>query len=291
MRKESTGMAGRWGRVFAAVLSAMALTGCFEFSEEIWIREDMTGRIRMEFGLSSALVALGGEMDEDPLAELRASYEATKQELETNPNVAAVKIEEYNEEGLHWLTMDVDIKDVRLLEGEVTDTLNRQGMFGSAGNGQTGAPGWSMNFRSTGRRRVEFTQIITVNEDKPATLAPPPVGPDGEPFAQFGDAMGRAMVASMFGDRYVTVTLHAPNITTANGNLNDEHTTVQWKIPLVDLLTDEPIHRQLRAEYELPLQWASLPMAGAVAAIVVLVVAIRWRLRAGTVPPPGPAVG
>lgn len=273
-------------RALFAALCVTLLTGCFEFSEEVWINDDLTGRVKVEFGVSEALIALGREMEQDPLAELRASYEETKQKLEGHPNVESVTVEEYSEGGLHRMALDVRVRDIREIDDEFTSRLTGRSLLGDAAGDSMKPPSWNLRFRPVSRRRVEFIQEIIVNADKATNPGMPRVpNPDEEPFNQFGEAMGRAMLASMFGDRYITVTLHAPHIQNTDGRLNEDQTTVEWKIPLLDLVSDELIHRELRAEITLPVRWVSWPVAGIGLAVLALIAALVWRARAGRVPP------
>lgn len=237
----------------AALASAVVFSGCFEFSQEVWVRDDHTGRIRMDFGITEALTALAAQSGQDPLAEIRAEYEKTRQELEAHPNVSSCKIEEFSADGLRHLVLDVEIADTRAMDTAFTDKLSQGGLLGGPDTQDMAAPGWNMRLATLPNGNMEFAQDITTEGEgiPPQT----PTADPNDPFASMGEAMGRAMLGSMFGDRHISVTLHAPTIVSANGQINEDRTIVTWQIPLVELMEGPGFHRELRAEFETPTDW------------------------------------
>lgn len=278
----------RVGRLLLAVISLSLLPGCFELSQDIWIYEDLTGTVKMEFALSEALMAFGGEMQPDPLADMRAQTEDARAALEAHPNVAGVRTEEYKEGGMHRFAFFVDIRDVRLMDDEFTTLLNQYGMFAATPGDGESTPTWTMRFENPVGRNVRYIQQIAINPDATNQFQPkrPDTGGADEPFAELGEAMGRAMMSSMFGDKYITLRLHAPHIVSADGVINGDATSVTWQIPIADLMSDEPLKRELHAEYQLPFSWAPVAIGGLALAVVLFVTAVVLRGRSGQVPRP-----
>ena len=268
-----------WRLMGVGALGLVLCSGCFEVSQEVWIRDDHTGRVRMEFGVSEAWVMLGAEADADPMAELRQSFAEAKQELDADENVAGCLMEEYSHEGLRYLVLDVELRDAAQLSAAgLPGALGKGAFMGAAPAEGVDVPESSTRFVRLPNGNVEFLQVLDTG-DADADAAP--AAPD-DPMVAMGEAMGRAMLAGMFGNRAITVTLHAPHIVSTNGQVNEERTTVVWRVPLADVLGQETFHQELRAEYEPPIAWSDWILLAAglwVGFMVFVVVATRVRRR------------
>jgi len=240
-------------------------------SQEVWMNDDFSGRVRLDVGVSAALLALAEDGNNEALSEIRAEQEKTRTALEDHPNVSAARVEEFTDAGLHHFVIDADVLDVRAMDQSFSTLFNPQGVVADGSEGIS-APLWNFHVERAAGGAYAFVQVF--DQKRPSSL--PSSGAADDEFAQFGDAMSKAMLASMFGDRYVTVTLHAPRITSTTGSLDEAATTTQWKVALVDLLAGQSFHKELRAEFKSPVNWLLWT------ALLALIAAVMgtWLFRA-----------
>lgn len=244
-------------RLFTA-LAALVLGGCIEITQEVWINGDGSGRMTMDLGLSEQLLSMAGSGGEDPLAKFREQAKKTKAELQKDPNVSSVAITERKEGGDQHFVYDVQVKDVTRLR-DVESRLSSSGPLGE--DGKVRDKGEFKIEKQPNGRLLFLMRLQTPKQD----------GKGGKQ----ADALARGMAAAMFGNRAVTIRLHAPKIADTNGTLDDQKTTVEWRIPLVDLIS-EKAGRELRAEVEMPsgVPWLWIALAGGAIGIGCLLVTV-----------------
>ena len=269
-----------------ALITVLALCcGCFEYSQEIWVNPDYSGRIVADFAISEQLLSMSALGGGDPVGEVRSGYEKNKAELESDPNVKSVTLTEDNAESMHHFVFDVSLKDVTKL-GRVSEALEpNAGALGD--DAPRGRPAFALTRDKGGD--VSFHMSLAGMARRPRE--------DGDPFSGMGEAMG----LSMLSGRYFTVTLHAPKFSSTNGELSEDKRTATWKISLAELMSGKGAPNDLQAQIDMPNPLRLLIIGGAAALVLIAVVLIisgltrkrqpQAQMEYPTSPPPAvPAV-
>lgn len=231
----------RRGTLVVMLAACTVLCGCIELSEEVWVNDDLSGRVRWDFALSSAVVAMAQQNHDDPLAEMRADFEKTRAELAQDPNVTQSRFEDYAEGGYHHFVIDVELKDVRRIGPGFNQPFQSQEALGGASSDE---PTGHMTVEKLDNGNLAFVQVFEQGGTTPAA--------DEEDPERL---LNEAMLASMFAGRNFTVTLHAPNVVDTNGRYSEEQSLVTWQVPLSELMTSDPMRREMRAEFKPPTNW------------------------------------
>ena len=214
-------------RMFLVVMATLSLGGCMEFSEEIWINADGSGRVKVDIGLSQAIAAMamskgGGEGFCSP-------EEVSK---EKHPNVVSQETQVRNEGEMVHCVIDTHVKDFREIAEVQTmpmddgdDKLDSVFVIEDLGDGV-----------------ARFRHRMVPKEKKEEKKK--------EALKGTKEAMD-AMMAKAFEGRYITITLHAPAIhSNQGGEVNPEGTTVSWKMPFYDLVAnDRALDAQAEVKY------------------------------------------
>jgi hypothetical protein len=248
------------------LLLALAGTGCFSMTQEIWIEPEGTARISVDVGFTEHVLSLAKGSGEDPMVKLRADLEKTRADLAGDPGVSGVEVAERSEGGMRFLKMDVRVRTVAALNtvkglaGPHGDTARRSDVRVQE------LPSGNLLF--AGRHEVpqntELDELLRQQEDT-------------------GDAAVRAMMGGFFAEKYFTVRLHAPRIVSANGVVDAERRTVEWKTPMIDVIAPGAVLPEMRAEID-PGRRRWLWIAGGAAAGVLLlggIAAVVVRARRG----------
>ena len=105
---------------YLVLLAALLLTGCFDFSQEVWINEDASGRVQYGIKLHKGLSALSRDLSisKNPCLLFFHNEEYIRQQ----PGVKSVKVTSYEENELKQCLIDIVVEDyLRLnqLQGQV----------------------------------------------------------------------------------------------------------------------------------------------------------------------------
>ena len=224
-------------------LLSVVCSGCLELTQEVWVNSDGSGRMRLDIALPRGLLEMAAEADgSDPLAETLVEYERLKANPREIPNLRSVDKKEYVEGEFHHFVIELEVDDVTKLP----ETMARVQKRAAVGEEQAEkadelAAQHEMRLERVGRDRMVFVQNLVEDSRTGAASAP-----DMEEL----DAAGKAFLASMFAGKHFTVRLHAPKVTSANGVVDETAKTIEWKIPLTELMAREGL-QELRAEIEL----------------------------------------
>jgi hypothetical protein len=245
-------------RLATLLLVPFIFVGCFEIMEEIWINADGSARIIIDIGIPQSLMALGeSEEGDNPFAELDEDFEKTKRDVEHNPGIKRMDFRQYTGEGLKHFVFDIEVTDLSSLnelqkivysgEEEPENSSNKMPLENS-----------DLLVEKQGDR-IAFIRRIGegLTEGKSDT------GSDsvGNGFEE----MGKAMAGSMLGNNHYTVKLHAENIASANGAIDAEKRTVEWRIPIGELMMGN--RRELRAEIVPPMDNTTAWVVGVLVAV------------------------
>jgi hypothetical protein len=235
-----------------------ACCGCFEYSQEIWVNKDYSGRIVADFGVSEQMTALGGMGGYDPVQELRQGYTENKAQLEADPNVKSASLTERSEEGFHYFKFDVSLKDITKL-GEAGRALEPRG---EALGGD--APEQMPPFEIARTDKGDINLRLALGE---MAARRPQID---DPFS----GMGQAMALSMLSGRYFTVTLHAPGPISGNGELSEDKRTATWKYSIAELFSGKSPSADIEARIDMPSPLLKLLLAAGVALALIAIVLI-----------------
>ena len=204
----------------------LLLSGCYDFTEELWINANGSGRMKFTIGLAENLTALidGGRKS----ADFCDKAIKDKNKLEKNALISALSITKSNQAGMHYCTIDIDVIDFRNF-GEVRNNV----IEGNYNNYE-----FPFVIEELDEGRIRISQDFgNLGRD----------GPEQSEIEKVGQEMAMAMMTPMLAGKYITVTVHAPIIESSNGELSADNRTTVWKKPLVDLIR----YPQQRHEFEM----------------------------------------
>ena len=202
-------------RLIITLFTTLLLSGCYDFTEELWINADGSGRMKFTIGLAENLAAM--IEDRNRSADFCDKEIKDKNKLENNVLVTSVAITKSNEAGMNYCTIDIDVIDFRNF-GEVRNNV----IEGNYNNYE-----FPFVIEQLGEGRIRVSQDFgNFGRD----------GPEQSEIEKVGQEMAMVMMTPMLAGKYITVTVHAPLIETSNGEISADNKTTIWKKPLVDLI-------------------------------------------------------
>ena len=202
-------------RLFITLLTILLLSGCYDFSEELWINADGSGRMKFTIGLAENLIAMiEGSRESADFCD-KAIKDKTR--LDNNVLITSFAITKSNEAGMHYCTIDIGVIDFRNF-GEVRNNV----IEGDYDNYE-----FPFVIEELGEGRIRISQHFdNLGRD----------GPEQSEIEKVGQEMAMVMMTPMLAGKYITVTVHAPKIESSNGEISTDSKTVTWKKPLIDLV-------------------------------------------------------
>jgi len=194
----------------------MLLTGCFDLTEEFWINEDGSGRIKYTLGLSEAIANMASQQSGS--SDICADLESREEELREKEWITSVSISKRNESAMLYCIIDIGVKDFRRLS--------------DIGDGSVG--GDSKDYKNPfiiedlENGHVSLKQDFSSLRNENSKTA-------GENEAM--DQMMQAMFGPLMAGRYVTVIAHASIIESSNGEIDQSGKSVTWRKPVFDMFT------------------------------------------------------
>jgi len=214
---------------------SLLLSGCFDITQDMWINGDGSGRMRYQLGINEQLANLSSE------ADICSGFYQDKNTLETYPGVQSVSYDSKHEGGIRYCIVDVHVKHfsdlVQLQTHVLKDSLpaRHQAEF------QTGMELIDKD-DGTGNFRLYVENSARHADNKDQLKA------HAEHFAN-------VLMAQVMSGRYWTVTLHANEILTTNGEQLEEGKVIQWKVPMYDLMMDMNYSKEMLATFDLGWPW------------------------------------
>lgn len=255
------------------VVAVTSLSGCFDLLQEIWVAADGSARLRLEVALPKSVLHLAGQ---GALTKLREDAKKTGAELKDDPVVKAFSFKDHVEGDVQHLVYELEVTDATKL-GAL-----QQRVWASAANEKEGE-GMTFRFEKGTGGALRFVQRV----GKDAQRADGGAGAEpGSVADRAARELGRKMAGAMFEGRFVTVRVHGPAIGETNGALNEKKDTVEWRLPMAELMSDGAPLQELRAEIETgaPL-WVWGLFLGIPALLLLLSISAMKRRR------PRPVVG
>ena len=222
------------------LIIALTGAGCLDYTQEITVNPDGSGSSTVDFGMSSALLAMEGGNNADGRLAASSKFIALRDRLKANPAVSDARYREYSEGDLQHFVITITLPDVTRLNG-LQDEL-------AGGTNDAPADSGSLSRLTMLRRAdgsIDFRYLLAMSRSAlPAGTA---AGGDG----QLNEAT-LAMVKSAFADRYFTVRLRGPLVSVPAAALPHssaaaDGSLVEWRIPFTELLSGGEFSRELLA--------------------------------------------
>lgn len=208
-------------RLILCCFLAVGLSGCFNLSEDVWISSDSSGRIEVDLSFSERVAAL-------------ADF---KGELTQAINAEDSGIVEFSENGIRHLVFGLDFDDIHQLPELIQkpkEVLDEEGK------------GIFFAVDELEGRDIHYQQRLNVGNA-------PTITDDDETDAENIDSsfFGQLFVASVFSDKYFTVSIHSPKILRGNGRLIEDGKGMLWRIPLHEFMNSEGFEKEFDADIRL----------------------------------------
>lgn len=251
-------------RSLMLLLPLLALGGCLDYTEEVTVNRDGTGRLRTE------VAVLAEFMTDEDAAEMRQGLDEAAAELAKHPDVSKVEVDDRREGLKHHFVFDVHAKRYQALPDIV--------------NGQD----W-LQFEELEGKQLRFVRVLDEGGSSAKAYAT-----SGRRMADVGraDDVARALVgrgllrrAEKRGvnalaeeelDFHVTFKLRAPKVVASNGEVTGGEAT--WRYRLEELEDKAP--GRLTADLDLSRSYL-LPAALVFSfGFVFLFLRKKWQRRA-----------
>jgi hypothetical protein len=234
-------------RLLLVVLVAAVLGGCVNVDLEFWVEPDGSGRSVTRLSPTASGGPLFQQFAGQEFArQMRESAARTEAKLKADPNVSRFAYREEADAGTPTsYVYELEVKDITQLD----ETMARVRDEFSPPDAQEP----SMKEVLEDARAPEVVKLDNGNYRFSATLGGAPAGGGGggnpnDPFAQLGQALGRAVFQQVFQDAALTVRVHGAEVLSGNGQLSPDKRTVAWRVPLSELVTPGAAPRVLEAE-------------------------------------------
>ena len=198
-----------------AAASALLLASCMNFSQDIWINKDGSGRMVLDIGMSKQMIEMAKNFGEQG-ADAKDPFDtaAQKKEIEANENVKSVKVTEKEVGEYKHFIYDIEVKDVTKLD-EMQKGVLENGPAGGGGGGE--GP----------ENEIKVQKLANGNYKVTAEIK-------GDDADEGIDESALAMAKQMFGDNALTIRVHGPPVK-HNGKLEGD--AAVWSLKLIDMAT------------------------------------------------------
>jgi len=270
-------------RLLLGLLAAAVLGGCVNVDLELWVEPDGSGRSVTRLAPSASASPLFKQFAGQELSRrMREHASRTEALLKADANVTRFAYREEADGGTPTAYVyEVEVKDITQLD-ETMARVQRE----LAPEVGSETPAQQV---LDGMRAPEVVQLDNGNYRFSASLGgagdtagPPGQGEDADnPFAQLGQAFGRAVVQQVFQDAAIRVRVHGSEVLSGNGQLAADQRSMEWRVPLGELMVPGAAPRVLEAELRGTsplLVWAVL-LGVPLAVVALAVFAARHRRR------------
>jgi hypothetical protein len=233
------------------VLAAAVLGGCVNVDLELWVEPDGSGRSVTRLAPAASASPLFKQFAGQELArQMRESASRTEALLKADPNVTRFAYREEADGGTPTAYVyEVEVKDITQLD----ETMARVQRELAPEAGSDSAARQVLE----GTRAPEVVKLDNGNYRFSASLGGAGEAAAGSagsreesdnPFAQLGQAFGRALAQQVFQDAALTVRVHGSEVLSGNGQLEADKRAMVWRVPLGELVGPGSTPRVLEAE-------------------------------------------
>lgn len=198
-------------RVIALLIAAaLLLSACVDMNTDIWVNPDHSGKFSLDLGLSGTLVDMvnnqGGMTPDKSLAQMAAT-------LAANPGVANVNTRVYQSGDMRHSVIE--------FEAPAMPALNLNSLSAAG----------ALQVRVTEIAVGEFTLQIQIEEQ---SLISGMVSQLPQGISLTDPSIQAALIGRNF-----TVRAHVPEVMATNGTVNPADQTVQWQVPIGQILAGD----------------------------------------------------
>lgn len=180
-------------------MTTLLLAGCFSIDQEMWINADESGKMKMDMGMSEALLSMAGDQaSTNPVQDM-------EKELSPNPNIKNIKADEYSKDGMKHFVIQFDIVNFNKFIDEESKKSTNTDM--------------AMTIKKLDNGNYLFVQKLNMGD-----------------AAGGADMSALGGVGGDMDNLFWTITMHVPSVVNTNGEKKGSDTVV-WKIPVKDLLS------------------------------------------------------
>jgi len=239
-------------RLVGALLAVGLLGGCIDYDEEMWLNDDLSGRVSMVISVSEEMVKGSTGFEKD------LSEAGVRRDVERLPGVKLEAFESFREAGKVVAKLRIIFDSVEKL------TRHERGAGESSPLSLLG----SLNLREEGRKWVLERTVGALPETKAQSTG--------------SDLFAKGLGSLLFSKNHLAYKLHLPGeIITANSqHLNGRERTIEWNYTLAQAMREPPV---MRAEWKKP--FPLMPVAATlILAGVAVAVFARRRDRGAAIP-------
>ncbi|TXL72727.1 hypothetical protein FHP25_24580 [Vineibacter terrae] len=217
----------RWrkylGRGTLIAVSAVLLTGCFDFAADSTFRPDGTAQVTAEIGVSMQLAAVLANQPRVGRGDFLADCEKERPADTLPAGVTSIKGKRGQRGDMALCTYVIEVSDPVAAAAAQQEARARS---------VSGVRGLDRSQLKIERLREGVYRLSGVFK--------PIDNPLGKPD-QPGEALAaNAVLMAMMTNRYVTLTVSAARIENATGDVQADGRKVAWKLPLMALVKDTP---------------------------------------------------
>jgi hypothetical protein len=222
------------------LIAVVSLSGCFDFTQEIWVNQDGSGRLQYGIKLHKGLSAFSREFNlkKDPCV----LFFRDREDIEKKPGVVSAKISNKTEKELTHCIMDIVVDDFSRLN-ELQDEVLRDNKT----TRQKDDFNTRFNLHNKENGLASFTQTLGSKDN--ATDS------NEDEFDREAHKFANMMFLSVLQGSFWSVKLNAPEITSANGKISEDKTSVVWNIQMSDILIKQDMQLELQAELDFDPPW------------------------------------
>jgi hypothetical protein len=222
------------------LLPYLFLAGCFDFTQEIWVNEDGSGRLQYGIKLHEGLSAFSRELNlqKNPCG----LFFQDREEIEKKPGVLSASLSNKTENELTHCIMDIAVDDFSRLNELQNEVLRDNKTTRQKDDFNT-----RFNLKNNENGSASFTQTLGSKDD--ATDS------NENEFDREAHKLANMMFLSILQNSFWSVRLNAPEITSANGKVSEDKKSVVWNIQMSDILLRKDMQLELQAELDFDPPW------------------------------------
>ena len=221
-------------------VTILALSGCMDIEQEIWIHDDASATIEYRVGLHEHSLEVAKHKSPDIVC---SDVHQDKSVLESLEGVEQVEQQTRHESGIYYCDTKVKVEHYSQLK-----SVHEKIMASKAGESQSLAERYLAEFtlQENNEGKGYFRQHVMNKAGDEKNKSRLDIQVQGLADMLVGQAMA---------GRYWTITLHGSDITSANSEINKEKQQVVWRVPLYDLMVDQNYAFDMQASFEVDLPW------------------------------------
>ena len=222
------------------LLAALSLSGCFDFTQEIWVNKDGSGKLQFGIKLHQGLSAFSRELNlqKNPCV----LFFRDREDIAKKPGVLSVNLSNKTENELLHCMMDIVVDDFSRL-----NELQDQALRDNKTTRQKDDFNTRFSLKNNENGSASFMQTLGSKDNSTDS--------NEDELDREARKLANMMFLSMLRDSFWSVKLNAPEITSANGKISEDKQSVVWNIQMSDILLNQDMQLELQAELDFDPPW------------------------------------